>query len=135
MLGQMPITVVNTGLPPRSLPLLPEPMPPVSPSACAPGQTYIPPGGMFTAGVQAGQITPTGACQDPTVTATTLPGMYVTDTRPAIGCNPGYTAAQCQAALNLLSGQTTQSQSLTQFIPTWVWVVAGGLMLLLVLKK
>jgi len=39
-------------------------MPPLPPSACAANQTYIPPGSAFTSGAMAGQITPTGACQD-----------------------------------------------------------------------
>lgn len=39
-------------------------MPPLPASACTAGQTYIPPGGKFTSGSMAGQITATGACQD-----------------------------------------------------------------------
>jgi hypothetical protein len=39
-------------------------MPPLPASACAAGQTYIPPGGMFTSGPSAGRVTSTGACQD-----------------------------------------------------------------------
>lgn len=38
--------------------------PPLSSSACASTQTYIPPGGMFTSGPMTGQVTSTGACQD-----------------------------------------------------------------------
>lgn len=44
-------------------------MPPLSPSACSATQTYIAPGGVFTKGSMAGQITPTGACEDNTSAA------------------------------------------------------------------
>ena len=39
-------------------------MPPLPPSACGPTQHYINPGGRFSSGPMAGQITPTGACED-----------------------------------------------------------------------
>ena len=39
-------------------------MPTLPPSACTASQTYIPPGGTFTTGPSAGQVTSTGACQD-----------------------------------------------------------------------
>ena len=45
--------------------VMPPPMPHVTASSCTSGQTYIPPGGKFTAGPMAGQVTSTGACQDP----------------------------------------------------------------------
>ena len=46
------------------LTLAPPVMPTLPASACSSGQTYIPPGGSFTTGLMAGQITSTGACED-----------------------------------------------------------------------
>lgn len=39
-------------------------MPCATASDCAAGQTFIPPGSKFTSGLMAGQVTPTGGCQD-----------------------------------------------------------------------
>jgi hypothetical protein len=39
-------------------------MPPLDASACTATQTFIPPGGTFTSGPLAGQVTATGGCQD-----------------------------------------------------------------------
>ena len=46
-------------------------MPILPASACGANQTYIAPGSAFTSGSMAGQITPTGACQDTAVAAKT----------------------------------------------------------------
>jgi hypothetical protein len=77
--GILPAAAPKASSPANPAPGIVATMPPLPASACGPTQTYIPPGGRFTMGRMAGQITPTGACQDGS------PALTPTFTLPTVG--------------------------------------------------
>ena len=88
-----PVPVYTSPMPTTSQTLAPSSLPPLPASACNASQTYIPPGGRFTIGPMAGQVTSTGACQDPP----SLPSAGNPNATPpssSIFCFPGDSSPQ-----------------------------------------
>ena len=118
-------------------------MPPVLPGACNANQIYIPPGGKFTSGWMAGQITPTGGCQDNFLTAgacsagqTFIPPGGKFTSGPMAGQATAYGACQDAAAGTppgtVMPGAGTDGAASTfsgfslSDIPWWGWGLAAA---------